>query len=493
METTKFNTRLNIMDITSIHSFAGIRGGGIYQCKDVYFIRYIGSEQNLVNEIESMDKLLAIREIQEQGNYIRFSEFPKLVEPNDIVYYTNIYDKWEQSGRNNIEIKAVKDNNQVKAALSDALKSISIEFEKNTPLASNSINRNFVIKIIYWTDVLIGKMIREWDGITTNKIVFLGKLKKQEYLFLFYLTKLGIDVMLISPDGEINIEKKLLDLSECIKCDMNGEVKISEYDINNYKMEQTEMAYPKNDNLIEQGLQVCDSIETQYTRIKIKLPPRDRRNLKNTNVSQSNSRAAVNATTTNSNQKNEMKFEELAMFGSSVVMISVHDKRGKVFATGSGIMISNKGYILTNNHVTSGGHYYSVRIEDENEIYKTDELIKYNQDLDLALIRINRSCTSIPIYKGEKALVRGQMVVAIGSPLGLFNSISNGIISGFRKIDDVDMIQFTAPTSHGSSGGAVLNMQGEVIGISTAGFDSGQNINLAVDYKCITEFIRGFI
>ncbi len=82
--------------------------------------------------------------------------------------------------------------------------------------------------------------------------------------------------------------------------------------------------------------------------------------------------------------------------------------------------------------------------------------------------------------------------MAIGSPLGLFNSVSDGIISGFRKIDDVDMIQFTAPTSHGSSGGAVLNMFGEVIGISTAGFADGQNINLAVGYQNINNFVRGF-
>ena len=88
--------------------------------------------------------------------------------------------------------------------------------------------------------------------------------------------------------------------------------------------------------------------------------------------------------------------------------------------------------------------------------------------------------------------MRGQKVVAIGSPLGLFNSVSDGIISGFREIHSVNMIQFTAPISHGSSGGAVLNMQGEVIGISTAGFDSGQNINLAVSYEDIVMFIKGF-
>ena len=83
-------------------------------------------------------------------------------------------------------------------------------------------------------------------------------------------------------------------------------------------------------------------------------------------------------------------------------------------------------------------------------------------------------------------------MVAIGSPLGLFNSVSDGIISGFRKIENVNMIQFTAPISHGSSGGAVLNMQGEVIGISSAGIDKGQNINLAVGYEDILLFARGF-
>ena len=108
------------------------------------------------------------------------------------------------------------------------------------------------------------------------------------------------------------------------------------------------------------------------------------------------------------------------------------------------------------------------------------------------MIRIDRRLKPLPIYKGEKKLVRGQKVVAIGSPLGLFNSVSDGIISGFRVIGDVDMIQFTAPISHGSSGGALLNMFGEVIGISTAGMDDGQNINLAVGYECISQFIRGF-
>ncbi len=190
--------------------------------------------------------------------------------------------------------------------------------------------------------------------------------------------------------------------------------------------------------------------------------------------------------------RQELSYEQLAQLASSVVMIMIHDTKGKPIGSGSGIMIGRDGYILTNNHVASGGRHYSVRIEEDDQVYQTDEMIKYNSVLDLAVLRIQRKLDPIPIYHGREKLVRGQKVVAIGSPLGLFNSVSDGIISGFRVIDGVDMIQFTAPISHGSSGGAVLNLYGEVIGISTAGIDSGQNINLAVGYEYIRTFVQGF-
>lgn len=194
----------------------------------------------------------------------------------------------------------------------------------------------------------------------------------------------------------------------------------------------------------------------------------------------------------NRRTRTEMSFEQLAQLASSVVMIMVHDGKGEPFATGSGIMIGRKGYILTNNHVLSEGSFYTVRIENDDNCYRSDQIIKYNQLLDLAVIRIDRELVPLPIYNGQQKLVRGQKVVAIGSPLGLFNSVSDGIIAGFRVLDDVDMIQFTAPTSPGSSGGAVLNMFGEVIGISTAGARDAQAINWAVGYEFINLFTKGF-
>ena len=140
----------------------------------------------------------------------------------------------------------------------------------------------------------------------------------------------------------------------------------------------------------------------------------------------------------------------------------------------------------------SEGSFFTVRMENDDQCYRADQIIKYNQLLDLAVIRIDRELFPLPIYNGPQKLVRGQKVVAIGSPLGLFNSVSDGIIAGFRVLDDVDMIQFTAPTSPGSSGGAVLNMYGEVIGISTAGAPGAQGINWAVGYEFINLFTQGF-
>ncbi len=193
------------------------------------------------------------------------------------------------------------------------------------------------------------------------------------------------------------------------------------------------------------------------------------------------------------NVSEEKSYEGLAALAPSVVMIGVHDSQNTLVATGSGISINKDGYILTNCHVIEKGQAFSVRLENSKDVYTTTAVIKYNPQLDLAIIRINHQLEPLPIYRGAKELVRGQKCLAIGSPLGLFNSVSDGIISGFRDIDGQEMIQFTAPTSHGSSGGALINTSGEVIGICTAGVEDGQNINFAVSYKHILQFASSFI
>lgn len=199
-------------------------------------------------------------------------------------------------------------------------------------------------------------------------------------------------------------------------------------------------------------------------------------------------------------RRRELSYEELAQLSPSVVQILVMRSAQDVSpngdcracASGSGVMIGYDGYIITNCHVATSGRVYGVRVENDDRVYFTDQLIKYHNDYDLAVIKIDRKLSPLPLFNGPEKLVRGQRVAAIGSPLGMFNTVSDGIISGFRDVDGVEMIQFTAPISSGSSGGAVLNMYGELIGISTGGLSSktgiAQNINLAVSCDTIRMF-----
>lgn len=185
-----------------------------------------------------------------------------------------------------------------------------------------------------------------------------------------------------------------------------------------------------------------------------------------------------------------LNYEEVARLSGSVVMIEAFDSDGEFLHLGSGVMIGQNGYILTNYHVIKASRF-SIKIEDDEKVYHTDMVVKYHQDFDLAVIKIDKTLRPLRLYNEKEKLVKGQKVVVIGSQLGLFNSVSDGIIGGFRTFDDVSTIQFTAPTLGGNSGGALLNMYGELIGIVSFGLS--ENLNLAIDYETIRFFARGFL
>jgi S1-C subfamily serine protease len=160
-------------------------------------------------------------------------------------------------------------------------------------------------------------------------------------------------------------------------------------------------------------------------------------------------------------------------------MIKVYDDNLVNCGNGSGVVVDEFGTIVTNFHVIKGGSNFGIIFENNaNEVIHA-RLNKINQNYDLALLKIDRKTKPIPI-KDKDNLNRGQQIVAIGSPLGLMNTISDGIVAGFRNFDDEKFIQITAPISPGSSGGALLDMFGYLVGITTAGYSEGQNLNLAV-------------
>lgn len=482
LESPVFTTRSNILPVTSIRSFSGIRGGNNHGRKDVYFIRCIGSDQDYITDIQDMDVILTEHSQRHLGNYLRVKELPQLTDQSQISRYSECYHFWNSGEKAKLGLDAVPRIPMLRQAMSNAFGRIKEEFLRYSPQASDSIVRNFLIKIMFWTEFFSDSLLNDWNGKKTDKFVYTGIVKKQEYLFCFFLTMLGIDVLLLSPEGELNLNTGMLALSNRILLEKQGPCSIPPVRLAGQEMKAAEPLRP---------VISISAINAARPSSRRPVSSNPTSGIISPNVPPAARTAEHNPA--GRGKRKELEFEELARLAASVVMITMHDNSGKAVGSGSGIMIGKAGYILTNNHVASGGASFSVNMEDEENVYHTDEIIKWNSLLDLAIIRINRRITPIALYNQKEPLVRGQKVVAIGSPLGLFNSVSNGIISGFRKLGDVDMIQFTAPISHGSSGGALLNMYGEVIGISTAGFDDGQNINLAVDYRSIAQFVAGFV
>ena len=185
----------------------------------------------------------------------------------------------------------------------------------------------------------------------------------------------------------------------------------------------------------------------------------------------------------------ELSYEELARRAGSVVMISICNRYGDMMRTVSGIAVGPDGFILTNCHLIDNGVYFQVRRENDPRIYPA-QVIKYNSVHDMAVLRIPATVKPLPLCSGS--LARGQKVVAIGSPVGLYNTVSDGIISGFRNINGLEMIQFTAPIAAGSTGGAVLNTYGELIGMYYGGNLNNPTLTLAASYRSLEPFIMGF-
>jgi Flp pilus assembly protein TadD len=149
--------------------------------------------------------------------------------------------------------------------------------------------------------------------------------------------------------------------------------------------------------------------------------------------------------------------------------------------------------MVTNYHIFAGCD--KIEIKRRDTIIAHGGIIGISIEKDILIIKLDNPDFPNITIADEGSLKVGQKVYAIGSPLGLENTMSEGIISGFRKIGlaENDYIQISASLSHGSSGGAVLNSRGELIGMSSMGMEEGQNINFAIPVSDIIEVNKGSI
>ena len=155
----------------------------------------------------------------------------------------------------------------------------------------------------------------------------------------------------------------------------------------------------------------------------------------------------------------------------------------KQHSLGSGFIIDHTGYIVTNNHVIEGADQIKVKLSDGKEF--DAHIVGRDPKTDLALIKISASDNFIPLKMGDSdALQVGTWVVAIGSPFGLEQTVTAGIVSAKGRTIGAgpydDFIQTDASINPGNSGGPLLNMRGEVVGINTAIIPNGQGIGFAI-------------
>ncbi len=147
---------------------------------------------------------------------------------------------------------------------------------------------------------------------------------------------------------------------------------------------------------------------------------------------------------------------------------------------GSGVIVSPNGYILTNNHVVEGASKLEVRLSDDRKFEA--KVVGTDPKIDIAVLKIEASGL-VPARIGDSASAEvGDWVIAIGSPFGLNQTVTSGIISathreevGITQYDD--FIQTDAAINPGNSGGPLLNLRGEIIGINTAIASQGGGFN----------------
>jgi len=177
----------------------------------------------------------------------------------------------------------------------------------------------------------------------------------------------------------------------------------------------------------------------------------------------------------------------------AVFLLETFDDNGDSIRTGSGFFISASGLAVTNLHVIENAAGATITLYN-GDVYHVRGVYAFSMEDNLALLAVEagKGGWSFLTLADSNLIAAGNTVYALGSPRALINTISEGIISYSRREVNWDMlIQFTAPISFGSGGSPLLNALGQVVGVASSTYTSGQNLNLAVPVNLVKELEPG--
>lgn len=173
---------------------------------------------------------------------------------------------------------------------------------------------------------------------------------------------------------------------------------------------------------------------------------------------------------------------DISKIADSVLYLEVFDENNVLIGSASGFLVNDQSTLVTNYHVVQDAYHIVAKTADGAQATDVSCILAYDEIADLAILSCDSKVMAEPLTVGNSETVKqGDAVYAVGYPLGLANTLSDGIVSS-RYIDeyDNDTIQVTAAISEGNSGGPLLDANGQVIGVMCAYYIYGQNLNIAV-------------
>jgi serine protease Do len=181
----------------------------------------------------------------------------------------------------------------------------------------------------------------------------------------------------------------------------------------------------------------------------------------------------------------------------AVVTLKVHREpgHGKREIVGTGVVIDERGFLVTNYHVIKGAVAIEATLADKSSVTATVHATSARNDLAILKLPVKRKVKALPVASGADLMV-GETIIAVGNPYGFDNTVSTGIVSALgREITGptdeamTGLIQHSASINPGNSGGPLLNINGELIGINVALREGAQGISFAINAETVKEVL----